>query len=49
MNNTEYICVFMDESNQMRSSDPAYIFIASEYDKYCIPNLEPCTQYSEEY
>ena len=33
VNNTEYICVFIDESNQTGSSDPAYIFIAGEYDK----------------
>jgi len=36
VNNTEYICI-STTNNGSFDSDPAYITIASEYDKYVIP------------
>ena len=35
VNNTEYICVFLDADHNEHSTDPALIIIAGEYDKPC--------------
>ena len=36
VNNTEYICVFLDDDNNQVNSDPAYIIIAGKHNKYQI-------------
>jgi len=42
VNNTEYICVSLTNNGSF-SSDPAYIIIAGEYDKYvCHPYVFIC-------
>ena len=33
MNNTKYVCVFIDDNDNEVNSDPAYIIIAGEYNK----------------
>ena len=38
VNNTEYICVYLNDGGTSIRSDPTYIFIAGKYDKCFIAN-----------
>ena len=38
MNNTEYICVYLNDRGTSIRSDPTYIVIAGKYDKCFIAN-----------
>ena len=33
VNNTQYVCVFLDDDTNERNSDPVYIVIAGKYNK----------------